>query len=397
MDAFSGAIIQGTLLTNGSITKSAARGAFIAPLVLYIIIGFFYFCLGCIKQCYFDYNGAKVKWPWVYIIVKCVVDFTVFVGGIAYFFGDNFQILLLGFYDQEKTERLQEIGPIILVVAVILYRIIPFMKTKLADASENEHVSHSEQVSEKKIVQGSDNDTKSNSEEQDKGNDKRENQGKEHKEQTECHDVPLMIVNSILLTTIIVEYDSWFTIASDGVNKALKSNTTNIINRECSQFKGLSEAFLWILYAISLITYLFFCEYQIIIWKNKKQAQKASVTQAPESSCTCTISCTMSYILCCGIGVFHAVLLALFLLADNELPIRCAGHFPNVNKRHLVIFKFIVCLVCFIVWLLFLPLVIIFSIRKKETDSEKDAVKEAKQTAEKEETTRSLTHSESAI
>ena len=244
--------------SNGDKAK-ASLGILIIIGLVYLLIATAYTFRNIIKK---D-NCAKGS---------CLVDIVHLIGGLVYFVGDNYPTLIRDYGTELGcgTECLNSVvasEPVLLGVAVVFYRVIPFCITKYYQS---------------RLAKGK--------------------QDTEVAVQLE----PEWVLGAESLT-LLVEFDSWFTVVGMSPASRLSGNTT------C-----LSDAYTgatWVFWVFFLLMYMFIVHYVLHIQYDFKLIKNINLIMS------CLALNFSNAALWCSFG--------FYLLADNALPLRCTGTFKD--------------------------------------------------------------------
>ena len=198
----------------------------------------------------------------------CLVDIVHLIGGLVYFVGDNYPTLIRDYGTELGcgTECLNSVvasEPVLLGVAVVFYRVIPFCinkyyQSRLAKKQDTEVAVQLE---------------------------------------------PEWILGAESLT-LLVEFDSWFTIVGAPPASGLLGNTTCLSD-------GYTGA-TWVFWVFFLLMYMFIVHYVLHIQYDFKLLN---------INLSCLASNFGTFALWCSFG--------LYLLSDNPLPLGCTGTFKD--------------------------------------------------------------------
>ena len=252
-------VSRSIFICSGSNKDKAIRSlaAFITIGVLYLLVATIYTFRNIFKK---D-NCAKCTWA-------CLVDIVHLIGGLVYFVGDNYPTLIRDYGIElecgaECMNSVVASEPVLLGVAVVFYRLIPFCITKY----------HQSRLAKK--------------------------QDAEVAVQLE----PEWVLGAESLT-LLVEFDSWFTVVGMSPASGLSENTT------CP-----SEAYTcgtWAFWVIFLLMYMLIVHYVLHVHDFKL---------IKNINFNCLALNFTNFFLWFSFG--------LYLLADNDLPLGCTGIFKD--------------------------------------------------------------------
>ena len=273
-----------TLISQSILISSASNeGKARASLAIFIIIGIVYLLIATaytFRNIFKKDNCAKGT---------CLIDIVHLIGGLVYFVGDNYPTLIRDYGTElgcgaECLNSVFASKSVLLGVAVVFYRVIPFCINKYYQS---------------RLVK---------------------KQDTEDTVQLE----PEWVLGAESLT-LLVEFDSWFTVVGTSPASALSGNMTCLSDG----YTGATWGF-WVFF---LLTYMLIVHYVLHIRYDFKQ-----LIMNINLSCL-GLNCS-NFPLWCSFG--------LYLLADNALPLGCTGifkddsHGENIARIVMLVFVMII-------------------------------------------------------
>ena len=316
-------VTQISLITTSGddINKSAS----IVTVVFFGVFGFIYAVVGllylfrliCFKECCQD-SGIKD-------CGRFVNDIALYIGGLFYYFGDNFSSLMevhgrnVG-ASESGIEFARSSQPIFLIVAIALHRAIPLCAEKCIADSEGKKSEDQESAT-------TDSEGTKSEDQKSATTDSEGTKSEDQKSATvdKSEDKPKFAIFDLL--TLLVEFDAWFTIAERAAEKSADSESCPIT---------VVVVFIWLLYGFFLVVYVI-----IIVVTFISQDFELDFNV---DLCLWIVS-----------AFFMIACLALFLVGDNEIPLECTkGRNQGTEVARLVLLlasclSFVVSFTCGII------------------------------------------------